>query len=449
VYEDHTSTKNELILQGIIEGMSDGVIILGLDGRVKYTNPAATSILDMNPDDLANRNMVSVFYEYKENDLFIQTILNALYNPEQKHYDLVPYFTGSEFRQLHVMTSILWADEVKTGIIVIISDITELSSLRIRYTQQITALLDSLVKSLSTAIDERSHYTANHTRNMVKMGTAFLDWLDHTSVPNSPLQFDADKRHSFLMSIWLHDVGKLTIPLEVMDKATRLGNHLEAIEQRLNRIHLLDRISMLEGLITVEEFQKQESDRAELLSNILRINSAGYLSEDDRQYVQEIAKSTYQEENGTVLPLLTEEEIRCLQIRKGTLTDMERRTMQSHADMTRRILEHVEFPDAFANVPAWASAHHEFINGSGYPQHRRNGEIPPEVRLLTILDIFEALTAADRPYKQPIPLEQALQILHSMAEEGCLDKDILALFEESRAWESLCDTACREISDIV
>ena len=90
MYEDHTSTKNELILKGIIEGMSDGVIILGLDGRVQYTNPAATSILDMKSEDLSNRNMVSVFYEYKENDLFVQTILDALYDPEQKHYDLGP-----------------------------------------------------------------------------------------------------------------------------------------------------------------------------------------------------------------------------------------------------------------------------------------------------------------------------------------------------------------------
>ncbi|MBR4760351.1 MAG: hypothetical protein IK078_09435 [Lachnospiraceae bacterium] len=105
--------------------------------------------------------------------------------------------------------------------------------------------------------------------------------------------------------------------------------------------------------------------------------------------------------------------------------------------MTRRILEKVQFPDAYTDVPNWASMHHELINGTGYPDHKKNDEIPMEVRLLTILDIYEALTAKDRPYKKPFSPEKAFGILHNMADEGSLDPDILTLFEQSRAWEDI------------
>ena len=102
---------------------------------------------------------------------------------------------------------------------------------------------------------------------------------------------------------------------------------------------------------------------------------------------------------------------------------------------TARILEQVSFPREYANVPAWASSHHELLNGKGYPDHRSADTLPPEVRLLTILDVFDALTARDRPYKPGMPVEKALSILHSMVQEGSLDEEILTLFEQSRAWE--------------
>ena len=151
--------------------------------------------------------------------------------------------------------------------------------------------------------------------------------------------------------------------------------------------------------------------------------------------VEEIAKRTYTDENGEVRPWLTETERVCLTVRKGTLTAAERGVMESHVTATARILEQVAFPRQYAQVPEWAAAHHELLNGTGYPDHRTAESLPREVRLLTILDVFDALTARDRPYKPPMPVEKALAILHSMVREGSLDEEILALFEESRAWE--------------
>ena len=154
--------------------------------------------------------------------------------------------------------------------------------------------------------------------------------------------------------------------------------------------------------------------------------------------MDELAKQTYIDENGVEQPLLTEKEHTRLQIRKGTLTDEERSIMQSHAVVTGRILSEMTFPKIYAQVPKWAAAHHELLNGKGYPNHLTAESIPNEVRLLTVLDVFEALTARDRPYKPPMSLDKALGILHIMAEkEGSIDPKLLALFEESKAWEGV------------
>ncbi len=301
------ASHNEVIMEGIIRGMTEGVIIIGLDGRVLYSNPSASDILKIPQEELASRKLASVFYKYSENERFNQTVIDALIHPDRENYDLVPYYTGTEFRHLHVMTSVLWVDGSKFGIIMMISDVTELASLRIQYTQQIAALLDSMVKAFSTAVDGRSKYTANRTRNMVNLASAFLDWLEET---DSPMKFDSTVRYTFMMCVWLHDVGKLTIPLEVMDKATRLGDHLDALEQRLRRIHLLDRIAMLEGRMDPGDFQEAENARDELLRNILRINTAGYLGNDDLEYIAKVAGLRYTEEDGTEAPVLTDEELR-------------------------------------------------------------------------------------------------------------------------------------------
>ena len=122
-------------------------------------------------------------------------------------------------------------------------------------------------------------------------------------------------------------------------------------------------------------------------------------------------------------------------MRKGTLTQEERSIMESHVVLTKKLLDEMKFSRSYAYVPIWAAAHHEFLNGKGYPLGLKGEEIPREVRLLTILDIFDALTARDRPYKPGIPIEKTLQILREMEQQGQIDGEILALFIQSRAWE--------------
>ena len=141
-----------------------------------------------------------------------------------------------------------------------------------QYAEQITALLDSLVNALSKAIDERSPYTANHTQNMALLADRFLDYLEKTQ---NSLAFSPEKRRAFLMSIHLHDVGKLAIPLEIMDKESRLASSLFDIKERFRLIDRLDRIAVLENRISLEEYSQRVEERKNTLAFIERINRAG------------------------------------------------------------------------------------------------------------------------------------------------------------------------------
>ena len=430
-----TDTDRNIIQERILRDMSEGVVVIGLNGHIEQINPKACEILNLSEANVLGKAFAGFFFEYEENDDFSQTILDAIYESHALHVAVVPYFDGATTKYVHVTTSFLHDGEARIGVIAVLSDVSELIRLRNEIEEknrQITALLDSMVEALSSAIDERSHYTANHTKNMTRYAEAFLDWLTET---DNPLQFDADKRHTFLMSVWLHDVGKLTVPLHIMDKADRLGDKLDDVRERLRVIGLLDRLAEAKGEIDAGEAARRRQELDDALEFIERVNKAGFLPDEDLERVERLSEKTFADECGAVGPWITEEEKLRLSIRKGTLTAREREIMQSHAAVTQKILSHISFPDSYADIPAWAGAHHEQLNGRGYPQGLTAEHIPMEVRLLTILDVFEALTAKDRPYKKPFPTEKAFAILHSMAEEGAVDGDLLSLFERSGAWK--------------
>ncbi len=308
-----------------------------------------------------------------------------------------------------------------------------ISITNMQYAEQTNDLLDSLVAALSTAIDSLTPYNADHTRNMARMAAKFLDRLEANG---DPWAFPEEKRRTFLLAVLLHDVGKLAIPLEVMDKAARLDQHrLERIRERFRRIVLTGRVALREGGMTPEEYGGLTAD-VEIAEDLIgRVNGAGFLSDDLLAKVDALAARTFVNEYGETEPWLTEDEYTCLSVRKGTLTAEERAVMESHVVLTEHILSRVTFPKQYADVPVWAAAHHELLSGRGYPAHLTAERIPDEVRLLTILDVFDALTARNRPYKPALPLEKALAILRDMAGRGDLDPRILDMFIESKAWE--------------
>lgn len=303
--------------------------------------------------------------------------------------------------------------------------------INMNYAHQIREMLDSYVKVMSTAIDARTPYNANHTKNMVNYATNFIAWLKEK---HAVWGFDEKKIQEFIMSVWLHDIGKLITPLEIMDKQDRLAGNYDLIMDRLQKIRLLTRISHLEGTINAEAVEEWEEEIRQAEELVNTVNGIGYLTDELAEQVERLAARTYVEENGEIRPWITPQEREQLLIRKGTLTQEERAVMQDHVEKTRMMLEQMALGDDYKDVLPWASQHHELLDGSGYPKGLKNDEICREVRLLTILDVFEAMTANDRPYKQPMPAEHAFQILHQMAEQGQIDVDLLNLFEQSKAW---------------
>ena len=425
---------DDFIIQEIIQDMEEGVMYIAPDGKIQFLNRAAGEILERNTEELIGMTFAKAFFGDHQTDMFNQAILDAIYDPSMNHDNVVYYFVGEKVKQLHVMSSFMRHEGKKTGVIIVFSDITNLAEMRLEHIKAITYLLNSMVKSFSTAIDARSPYNANHTKNMAKMAQAFLQWMDDT---DNPRKMSDERKRTFLMAVWLHDVGKLVIPLEIMDKTNRLGDKIKAIDERFVKIKLLQRIEMLEGNITEEAYNKRIGLLDETLDEIHRMNEEGIRNESDEKYYAFLKHQKYVDENGKTCDLLSEDELECLAIKHGTLTDIERETIRNHVVFTKRILGEVNFPSEYKKVPVWASMHHELLNGKGYPDGLSGSEIPWEVRLLTVLDVFESLTATDRPYKAPMPAFKAFAILDKMVAEGEIDEKILGMFKESEAWKAI------------
>lgn len=301
-----------------------------------------------------------------------------------------------------------------------------------QYVEDIKELFHSFVQAMSAAVDERSPYNANHSRNMARYGARFLEYEDRVK---GPYPFTENEKEQFVMSILLHDIGKLVIPLEVMNKPTRLDTGLDRILQRLDCILLLEENAYLSGKSSEAVWKTRQKQAEEARRLILTANTAPWLSQEDIAAIQEIGARVYRDVRGMEHTWLTPWELDCLTIPKGTLTQEERAVMENHVVITGKLLEQIRFSREYDHVAEWAKNHHEMLDGSGYPRHLRGGEIPNQVRLMTILDVFDALTASDRPYRSAMPLEKAIGVLREMAGEGKLDRDILEEFIQSRVWE--------------
>lgn len=316
----------------------------------------------------------------------------------------------------------------------VISSLASQAAIRLtnlNYSREIVTLLESMVQVTSAAIDARSPYNANHSKNMAKYGEKFLRWLQEQ---NHPLCLSEGENKELLMAIWLHDMGKLVTPLEVMNKPSRLGANIDKIKDRFRMIGLLNRLNLAKGVIDRSDYEACIQELRQAEETILFANNAGFLSDMDLEKIVRISKKSYVDETGETHPWLNEQEVHALSVRKGTLTSEERAIMEDHVVMTEKLLSQMHFTREYSHVREYASAHHELLNGAGYPRHLVAEQIPFQVRILTILDIYDALTAKDRPYKAPMSPEQAFSILDKMAKDGQLDAEVLRLFKVSEAW---------------
>lgn len=308
----------------------------------------------------------------------------------------------------------------------------------VRYIDQIKNLFRSFVKVMSSAVDERTPYNGSHTRHMAQYTDRFLDFLNgRAEAAGQEPPFDHARREEVLMSVWFHDIGKLTTPLEVMNKMQRLRpEQYTAFLHRMEIIRLLGELRQLTGQITQEEKEELVRETQDMRVLIDGVNGCGYLTDERLAELAAVRDRTYTDIEGREQPWIAPDEYEMLTIRKGTLSPEERVIMEDHVVVTDKLLSQIEFSEELSHVRQWAAAHHEMLDGSGYPNGLSGDEIPIEVRIISIVDIFDALTADDRPYKPGMPIERGLNVLTIMAEkEGKLDPELTRLFIESRCWE--------------
>lgn len=300
------------------------------------------------------------------------------------------------------------------------------------YVEEIKAQLHSFVSAFATAVDERTPYNGSHTRKVAVYTEILADYINQMHKKGMCEEyFDENRKEQLILAAALHDIGKMITPLEVMNKETRMAGKMQQVESRFQLLKAYYEIDMLKGRISKEEYGEKQQYLEAAFAFIQEVNTCGFLPDEKMARVKEIAARTYITEQGETISYLTKEEETALCIRKGTLTDEERDIMQDHVVMTGKILEKVHFNVRYSNVARFASAHHEMLDGSGYPNHLSGEQLELEVRILAIADIFDALTCKDRPYKVPIPRPKAFAILRSMAEEGKLEERLVTWLEEA------------------
>ena len=315
-------------------------------------------------------------------------------------------------------------------------------------------LFDSFVQVMATAIDEKSPVTGGHIRRVANMTLTFADILNKNQDKYKDISFNDDQMHELRVAAWMHDIGKVTTPVEVVEKAKKLQTIFDRIQYiRLRMAYISQRI-ILEGQNAKIEILQNGSDSEKLkaleaethnkLEEIKEIrefinkcNEPGeFLDDETLERLKEISQKTYIDDEQHQQPFLTEDELVNLSIRRGSITEAERKKMQDHAAVTLKMLKQIPFTKKLKNIPSFAGAHHEFINGKGYPLGLKGDEIPFEGKLMAVTDIAEALTASDRPYKKAMPLETVYRILRSMAEKEELDNNLVELFIEKEVYKT-------------
>jgi HD-GYP domain-containing protein (c-di-GMP phosphodiesterase class II) len=287
-------------------------------------------------------------------------------------------------------------------------------------------LINSLMQALATAIDARDPFTAGHSHRVARLGVALARVVHHDRDFFPDTAFSPSDLEELLYAGLLHDVGKIGVREEVLTKSTRLSPaHLDVIGHRLT----------LRTLMTGET-------SAEELAALSRINKADAVSREDASVIARLGAQEIRLGDRDI-PLLTKEEIACLLIPRGNLTQEERREIERHPAESFRILQHIPFPENMGRLLSIISQHHERLDGSGYPAGLKGADILLQSRIIAIVDIYDAITMA-RHYKPALPREKALDILWQEAESGRIDGQLVELLGRHIA---SIETDCESLPD--
>jgi len=303
--------------------------------------------------------------------------------------------------------------------------------------QETKDLFEAVIRVMAAAVDAKSHYTGNHIQRVAILNSMLAQAVHDTAEgPLAAVRFSEPEMEAIRIAGWLHDIGKITTPVWIMDKATKLEtlmDRLELVELRFRLIRELLRPQAGTPPKPAEDAgpATRLAELDEALDAVRRANVPAENADPALlARVQEISRRTYLDD-GVEHPYLTPDETENLTIRRGTLTEAQRRIMQTHVEWTNRLLSHIPFKGHLADVPVFAGQHHERLNGRGYPDGAGRDRIPIQSRILAIADFYEALSAKDRPYRRPMSKEEIIVIMRESAAREEIDGDVLEVMIRS------------------
>jgi len=291
--------------------------------------------------------------------------------------------------------------------------------------------LDAYVSTIASAIDAKSKHTLNHITKISKLAPLIARAIHEDETKYKSVTYSAKDFKEIELAAKMHDIGKISMPESIIDKATKLQLMIDGVELIKERAEIIKRdyeIAFLKKEITQKEFIQKLQILDDDIKFIERVNfGSEFMRKDDLERIKNIAKHKYIKDNKEIL-LISENEKYNLSIERGTLTKEEKEIMNSHARLSYEMLSALPFPKKYENVLHIAVNHHEKLNGEGYPRGLEEKDLVLEDRIMILADIFEALTSSDRPYKGAKKLSEVFTILDFMAKDGEIDKELLEFF---------------------
>ncbi|QZY55248.1 HD domain-containing phosphohydrolase [Crassaminicella profunda] len=302
--------------------------------------------------------------------------------------------------------------------------------------QEIKNLFETFIESMVATIDQRDPTTAGHSIRVAKYAAIFAKAVNQTTYGKyKNLYFSQKEIHQIYYAGLLHDIGKIGVKEAILLKRTKLSeSELEILKYRFYYYKKELEYKKLSHIISEEEKQIfDEIDQYYIF--ICNLNTKGFITNDEIKILEKISSITFKDIDGKIKNLLNQSEYNQLTVKRGNLTKEQRVMMEYHPSYTYEILKSISWGKDLEKVPLIAAAHHEKLDGSGYPKGLKEDEILIPSKILAIVDIFEALTAKDRPYKKALPLDKTLKILQKEAKQHHLDKDLLEIFIHKKIYE--------------
>lgn len=370
------------------------------------------------------------------NDHWEERLIDQLLDQKQKAniYNGIKFTDGDETKVFNIMFCPLLMDDAIFGAIVYFrnesdsfysGDLKLSTSLGIQIShslqntklfEEIEELFDSVTRSLIAAIDERDSTTSGHSARISMLSERFAIAINQTTEGKyKDIQFSPQELREIRYAGLLHDIGKIGVKENILKKINKLND--DRMQAIVNRFHYIQ--------------AKDQVDLSKELETIIRSNTAYQLANEDFEELGSIHKKTFVNASNESETLLDEYEYTCLSVKSGNLTWDEVKQMRKHAEGTAKILKKIKLPKDLQNLAFIASQHHEKLDGSGYPLGLAEKDILLASQIMCIADIYEALVAKDRPYKPPLPVDQALSIIKLEVDEGKIDSELYEVFKEN------------------